>query len=129
MKGVYCLIINIKKGINLKIGALGKIKFDKGIYAYVGSAQNNLKKRIARHFSKKKKIRWHIDYLLKNPNTKIEKAVYKKASKQEECKIACILSKFEEPIKNFGCSDCSCNSHLFRLKSLKNLNNLKLKEI
>ncbi len=55
MKGVYCLIIKVKTDIIQKIGALGKIKFDKGIYVYVGSAQNNLKKRIKRHLSKNKK--------------------------------------------------------------------------
>ena len=129
MKGVYCLAINVKKDINLKIGALGKINFKKGIYAYVGSAQNNLEKRLKRHLAKKKKIRWHIDYLLANPNVKIEKALYKKANKKQECKIACLLSKFEEPIKNFGCSDCRCYSHLLRLRLLKNLNKLKLKTI
>ncbi len=129
MKGIYCLVINVSKNIEMKIGALGRIKFKKGNYVYVGSAQNNVEKRIARHFSKNKKIRWHIDYLLANPSVKIKKAVYKKAGKEQECKIACFLNKFEEPIKGFGCSDCSCHSHLFRLKSLKNINNLKMREI
>ena len=123
------MVINVSKNIEMKIGALGRIKFKKGNYVYVGSAQNNVEKRIARHFSKNKKIRWHIDYLLANPSVKIKKAVYKKAGKEQECKIACFLNKFEEPIKGFGCSDCSCHSHLFRLKSLKNINNLKMREI
>jgi len=127
MKGVYCLIIKVKTDIIQKIGALGKIKFDKGIYVYVGSAQNNLKKRIKRHLSKNKKIRWHIDYLLKNNFVKIEKVFYKKAAKREECEIACFLEKIGKPIKNFGCSDCNCTSHLFKLKSLIELKNFKLK--
>ena len=122
MKGIYCLVINVKKIIELKIGALGKIKFKKGMYVYVGSAQNNLKKRIQRHLSKNKKLRWHIDYLLKNKNVKIEKTVYKKACKEEECKTAYLFSKFDRLIKNFGSSDCNCHSHLFKLISLKNLN-------
>ena len=129
MKGIYCLIINIKKDSKIKIGALGRLKFKKGKYVYVGSAQNNLEKRIKRHLAKKKKLKWHIDYLLKNSNIKIEKAVYKKAPKSQECKIACLFSKFEQPINNFGSSDCNCKAHLFKLKSFKNLNNLKLKEI
>ena len=129
MRGIYCLIINVRKDIKEKIGALGKINFKKGKYVYVGSAQNNLEKRIARHLSKDKKLKWHIDYLLSNKNVKIEKTLYKKADKQQECKTACFLNKFETPIKNFGCSDCRCYSHLFRLKSLRNINKLNLREI
>jgi len=129
MKGIYCLIIDIKKNISPIIGALGKILFKKGKYVYVGSAQNSIEKRVDRHFSKNKKIKWHIDYLLSNPIVKIEKALYKKAGREQECKIACFFNKSEKPIKDFGCSDCSCYSHLFRLKSLKSLNTLQLKGI
>ena len=129
MKGVYCLIINVKKDIKIKIGALGKIKFEKGNYVYVGSAQNNLKKRIKRHLAKRKKRFWHIDYLLNNKFVKILKIFYKKAKKSEECKIAKILSISEIIIPNFGCSDCNCKAHLFKLKSLKNLKRIKLKEM
>jgi len=37
MKGIYILLIRISKNIQVKIGSLGKINFNKGIYAYVGS--------------------------------------------------------------------------------------------
>jgi len=119
MKGIYCLIIKVKTDITPKIGALGKIRFKKGIYVYTGSAQNNLEKRIKRHLSKKKKLKWHIDYLLKNNFVKIERVLYKKAKKPGECRIVNKLTKTEIPIKKFGCSDCNCKSHLFKLKSLK----------
>ncbi|MCK5282419.1 MAG: GIY-YIG nuclease family protein [Nanoarchaeota archaeon] len=125
MKGVYCLIIQVKKDLKIKVGALGRINFRKGNYCYVGSGQNNVEKRIKRHFSKKKKIRWHIDYLLKNPDVNVKRAVYKHAGKDMECKIACMFSEIEEPIKNFGSSDCKCSSHLFRLESLKSLKKIK----
>jgi len=128
MKGIYCLLINIKKNISLKIGSLGKINFKKGNYVYVGSAQNGIGQRVSRHLSKDKKIRWHIDYLLNNPDVYISKIFYKKASKKQECKTACFLSNFSESIKDFGCSDCNCNSHLFRLNSLKNINKLNMEE-
>ena len=116
MKGVYVLIIKVKKDLLIDVGALGGIEFKKGNYAYVGSAQNNLKKRIQRHLSKDKKKRWHIDYLLLNPNTKIENIFYKEVGKEEECKIAHMLNSSEESITGFGSSDCGCQSHLFRLK-------------
>jgi len=129
MKGVYILVLNISKNLQAKIGFLGKIKFDKGIYAYVGSAQNNLEKRIARHMSKNKKKFWHIDYLLDSEFTKVINVFYKKSRKIEECKIADNLGKTEILIPNFGCSDCNCKSHLFRIKNLDIFLGLRMKEL
>jgi Uri superfamily endonuclease len=116
MKGVYCLFIEVSKPINIKVGKLGKIKFQKGNYVYVGSAQNNLKNRIERHFRKRKNKFWHIDYLLANKNAKIKEVSYKLTkNKKEECKIAQLISKYAKVIKNFGSSDCQCKSHLFQV--------------
>ncbi len=94
MKGVYVLIIKIDKDIQEKIGALGKIRFQRGTYAYVGSAQNGLEKRVARHLSDKKTLFWHIDYLLNNRYAKVAKVFYRTAGKSEECRIADRLNKF-----------------------------------
>jgi len=129
MKGVYVLVLNISKNLQAKIGFLGKIKFDKGNYVYVGSAQNNLEKRIARHTLKNKKKFWHIDYLLDSEFTKVINVFYKKSRKIEECKIADKLGKTEILIPNFGCSDCNCKSHLFRIKNLDIILGLGMKEL
>ena len=129
MRGVYVLVFNIGRKLQAKIGSLGRIKFDEGIYAYVGSAQNNLEKRIARHKSKNKKKFWHIDYLLDSEFTKIINVFYKKSGKIEECKIADELGKTEILIPNFGCSDCNCKSHLFRIKNLDIILGLGMKEL
>ena len=115
MKGVYILGIHIVKPIYIKIGALGKIYFEKGKYVYVGSAQNSLEKRIARHLSKNKKTRWHIDYLLLNKNVFVKKVFYKVAPRSEEEKDACKILQFGIPIKKFGSSDSKCVSHLFKV--------------
>ena len=115
MKGSYFLVININKGSTLKIGALGTIDFPKGSYVYVGSAMNNLEKRIQRHLSEKKKKHWHIDYLLDSKNAEIEKAFKKESPQKEECKVAHFFSERFPSIKNFGSSDCNCKSHLFVL--------------
>lgn len=123
MKGIYALIIFLSKNKTIKIGSLGNINFKKGKYVYIGSAQNNLEKRIERHLSKTKKFHWHIDYLLQDPNTKIIKVIKKQAPKLQECKTARFLSKTQEPIKKFGCSDCNCKSHLFKLITLPNKTN------
>ncbi|MGQ9625005.1 MAG: GIY-YIG nuclease family protein [Candidatus Bathycorpusculaceae bacterium] len=115
MKGIYVLIISIKERVAVNIGALGKINFEKGFYAYVGSAQANLEKRIKRHFRRNKRKFWHIDYLLCNNAAKIEKIFYKKAEKAEECKIAKEIGKKGVALKGFGSSDCKCESHLFKI--------------
>jgi len=116
LKGTYILIIDIAKSCKIKVGKLGKISFDKGIYAYVGSALNNLESRIKRHFSKRKKKFWHIDFLLSKDCANIKGFFWKMSKYREECKIAKKLEKVCIcKIPNFGSSDCRCESHLFRL--------------
>ena len=116
LQGIYVIVIQINRDTNMKIGALGKLSFTKGQYAYVGSAQKNLQKRIKRHLRKQKHIFWHLDYLLDNPASKPAKIFFKQASKTEECRIAQEISARNEAVAGFGCSDCSCKSHLFRIK-------------
>src|SRR3972149_9434603 len=88
LQGIYVIVIKINKDANINLGALGNLSFPKGLYAYVGSAQKNLQKRIKRHLRKQKHIFWHIDYLLDNPVAKPVKIFFKQASKTEECRIA-----------------------------------------
>ncbi len=115
MKGIYLLEINIAHSQVIEIGALGKIKFNKGTYFYVGSSQNSLESRVARHISKSKdkKKHWHIDYLLSSNFVKIKRIYYFRSDKSGECKLAKKLSQYYDSIVGFGCSDCNCNSHLF----------------
>ncbi len=115
IKGVYLLIIRIENDTEIVIGSLGKILFRKGVYAYVGSGQNNLLKRIERHYSSSKKKHWHIDYSLMHDYSRIVGFYYKKAGKEEECRSAGILEEYFNGFKGFGCSDCKCFSHLFIL--------------
>ena len=129
MKGVYVLVVGVDKDIQESIGALGKIRFQRGTYAYVGSAQNGLEKRVARHLSEKKSLFWHIDYLLNNKYAKVTKVFYRTAGKSEECRIANILKESEDPVPKFGCSDCSCGSHLFRIKDMKSILDLRMREL
>jgi Uri superfamily endonuclease len=129
MKGIYVLIIHIKENIEVSVGALGKIKFEKGFYAYVGSAQNSVEKRIKRHLRRSKRKFWHIDYLLDNSSVKIVKIFHKKAGKTEECKIAKkIRRKSVVAVKGFGSSDCKCESHLLKLDNYQVIENLMQEE-
>jgi Uri superfamily endonuclease len=109
------LIIQVDKTVDVNVGALGKLTFEKGLYAYVGSAQANLEQRIKRHLAKEKQLFWHIDYLLNDNAARIVKVLYKQADKTEECDIAKAIGEKGEPVDSFGCSDCNCKSHLFRI--------------
>ncbi len=121
MKGSYVLLIELKKKKKIKIGALGKLKFRKGFYTYIGSAMNNLEKRVARHLRKNKKLHWHIDYFLQK--AEIEEVYLRESNKREECKIAREFSLKFPSVKNFGCSDCKCESHLFYAENLEEVRN------
>lgn len=126
MKGSYILVIFLEKDINLIVGALGKITFNKGFYFYIGSAMGNygsstLLNRVKRHVSNesKKRIRWHIDYLLADNHSLIVKLYLIPSREPLECTIAKELSKkCDDFIKNFGSSDCLCQSHLYYFKKL-----------
>jgi Uri superfamily endonuclease len=93
VKGIYLLIIQINQQIHPKIGALGEIAFSAGLYAYVGSAQNNLDARVRRHLSKEKRLFWHIDYLLADPAAKVIDVYCLEGEKMFECQTAQLLSQ------------------------------------
>jgi Uri superfamily endonuclease len=126
-KGVYVLVISVRKDTAAEVGALGRMSFRRGLYLYVGSAQSNLEKRIDRHLRKDKRKFWHIDYLLGNSAVEILRVFYKKAGKSEECEIARKIVEQGVPVKGFGCSDCSCKSHLFWVKGYQFLNDFMLR--
>lgn len=99
----------------MEIGRWGRLLVTPGYYVYVGSAfgPGGVRARVARHFRKAKRNHWHIDYL--------------RAAIAPVCAwCSYIPSRFEHDwarafgqmegvscITGFGCSDCSCDSHLF----------------
>ncbi len=111
MKGSYLLILKNNKEQEIKVGALGKRRFLPGYYLYVGSALNNLEKRIERHKRKRKKKFWHIDYL--TTRFKFLGSVKFPSERKKECQIAGILKKDFLAIDGFGATDCACLAHLF----------------
>jgi Uri superfamily endonuclease len=116
VKGVYALVISVRKNIRINVGALGAIDFQKDLYVYVGSAQNGLEKRVLRHLRKYKRKFWHIDYLLDGKSVKVLKVFYQSRERSEECRIATRIGKHGVRINGFGSSDCRCESHLFKVK-------------
>ena len=133
MKGTYVLVTELKKDSKMKIGNLGEIIFPRGYYCYVGSAlgkSTNLENRIGRHKKlneeKKGKLHWHIDYLLRVEGVSIESIFVQESETKNECAIAAAVSERGVPVKGFGCSDCRCYSHLFRVKGCESLIGLGL---
>ncbi|MDD5417983.1 MAG: GIY-YIG nuclease family protein [Candidatus Nanoarchaeia archaeon] len=111
MKGVYCLLIENNADKRFKAG-VKRFFLKKGYYCYVGSAMNNLDKRIERHKNKKKNMHWHIDYFLKH--AEIIDVKKHETDLRKECFVSRIMDLISsERIDSFGCSDCKCRSHLY----------------
>ncbi len=114
MKGTYCLVVRLGKPVSVRVGRLGVLHFRPGYYAYVGSALNSLEKRIQRHLSpaEAKKKHWHIDYLLEHGDVAGVRVVV--SPERLECRMAERVGQLSgTPVKGFGCSDCSCKTHLY----------------
>ncbi|QLH74155.1 MAG: GIY-YIG nuclease family protein [Methanomassiliicoccales archaeon] len=115
-RGSYVLIIDLAQDTTLEIGSLGSCSFKAGLYAYVGSAQSGLESRVGRHFSKKKKRHWHIDYLLEVAEPI---SAFLVEGPDNECEINGTIDRFngsEVVCKGFGSSDCDCPAHLHRIE-------------
>ncbi len=111
-RGSYILILRLPAGRKLNIGKLGRIEFKAGYYLYAGSAQKNLTQRLERHKRERKKLFWHIDYL--RAHAEVHLALPIRASDPLECELAGALKRISTwEIPGFGCSDCSCSSHLY----------------
>jgi Uri superfamily endonuclease len=118
MNGAYILVMKLKSNKNIRVGSLGKLEFNKGFYCYVGSAigSTTIENRCKRHLMKNKKMKWHIDYLRRE--AEIVSIVTIPSKNKIECIVSRKISKQADSfILKFGCSDCSCNSHLFYFKN------------
>ena len=108
------MIIHVDDSKTIKVGKLGNIRFNEGYYVYVGSAMNGLESRLKRHLSNKKKLHWHVDYLLKK--SEITDIIYNEKQKVE-CEVSSYISTNAVGVEDFGCSDCECESHLYYFES------------
>ena len=111
MTGSYILLINLPEEKTIGVGSLRSVHFNRGCYAYVGSAMGGFKARLNRHLKKNKKPRWHIDYLLKE--AAIISVILCQTEQKVECAIAQSLERKLNSVPGFGSSDCRCPSHLF----------------
>lgn len=118
-KGVYCLVFE-NASCAIEVGKKGTFSFSEGFHFYTGSALGSGgMKRVRRHIElslrKDKNPKWHVDYLHLSSSFRLSWAVCASTSDRLECEIAYRLGG--DSIPGFGCTDCSCKSHLFYRKT------------
>jgi len=120
--GCYLLFIQIEHSTIIQVGSLGELIFKPGIYVYAGGHKSALNKRVERHALKKKKVRWHIDYLTTLTDTELL-YVWLFPNWQDECHLnqnfrRNFSARMLHP--GFGASDCcnGCVSHLSFLEKM-----------
>ena len=114
-KGTYVLFLRFDEPVEAEVGSLGHVILEAGDYCYVGSAMNGLDQRVSRHLSHEKKKRWHIDNLT---TVCSDMCAYEhEGDGITECSLSEFLSSTggTPAIDGFGCSDCGCQTHLFKV--------------
>ncbi len=113
--GSYLLVLEALRDTSLRVGALGTLLLPAGYHVYVGSAMGGLKARLARHRRRRKRLHWHIDYLLAAPGVGLRAVLPVRSRRRLECDLARELgSAASGAVPGFGSSDCGCSSHLYR---------------
>ncbi|HUK38373.1 MAG TPA: DUF123 domain-containing protein [Methanomicrobiales archaeon] len=118
-KGVYALVFS-NRSCTLPVGSLGEVRFRRGWHIYVGSALGpGGFARVDRHrrlaLARDRPPRWHVDRLLLSPSFTLRHLVCAPTGADLECDLAAVIGRGGVP--SFGCSDCSCGSHLFHRKA------------
>lgn len=114
-KGIYCLVFK-NPACTARVGALGELTFRRGWHVYVGSALGSgglarLERHIALSRDRDRRPKWHVDWLSGNRAFILHAAVHAVTEERLECRLAAALGG--DSVAGFGCSDCSCVSHLF----------------
>jgi Uri superfamily endonuclease len=110
----YQLVIELRRPVCVAVGRLGEVSFPAGTYVYTGSARRGVEARVRRHVSPQKRLHWHIDYLLANPQARV---VEIRTFFDEECVVNRRTSG-DVVVPGFGASDChaGCGAHLKRMR-------------
>ena len=141
--GAYLLWIIAPRAVRFATGALGEVALGRGGLVYCGSARRGLAARLLRHLcrargleqkirsrvavslgeadapARPKRLRWHIDYLLEQPEARVVGVTYLPDA-HLECQVGGQLQDelgARPAWPGFGASDCTagCGAHLLRL--------------
>ncbi len=108
------MILYLSEDRKITIGKLGSFEFPRGIYLYVGSAMGGFRKRLKRYLAERRKLRWHIDYLLQYAEI-MGILLIPSSSRIEEAVASRLAVCFKPFIEGFGASDANSRTHLFYL--------------
>ena len=109
---LYVVLTYVPRRTTVPVGALGPIVFERGWYAYLGSAAKARRARVARHLATGKPLRWHADYLFTAFPARRAWLVDGAAG---ECELAGALAALPGAARRprrFGAGDCHCVGHL-----------------
>ena len=112
---LYVILTYVPCRTTVAVGSLGPVAFERGWYAYVGSATRARRARVARHLVTAKPLRWHADYLFAAFPARRAWFVDGAAG---ECELAHALAALPGAARRprrFGAGDCRCAGHLVRL--------------
>jgi Uri superfamily endonuclease len=112
---LYVVVTYVPRRTTVPVGALGRVVFERGWYAYVGSAARARRARVARHLAPFKPLRWHADYLFAAFPARRAWLV---DGAEGECELAGALAALPGAARRprrFGAGDCRCAGHLVRL--------------
>lgn len=106
----YQIHFLVTKPVLVCVGRLGWFEFPAGAYLYTGSGGRNLEARVARHLSRLKKLRWHIDYLISQDTVQV---IGVRRYHEAECHVN-QRTAGNILVPRFGATDCrsGCGSHL-----------------
>jgi len=122
LKGIYTIVMRLKRDTRCKVGKLGSFRFAKGVYIYTGSARGkgsaSIQGRMKRHLGRRSRSFWHIDYLLDASGCSIQAIIYSETAGDLECEVNRRIQEMTHatfPVRDFGSSDCACPGHLLYL--------------
>ena len=111
---LYVVLTYVPRRTAVPVGALGPVVFERGWYAYVGSAARARRARVARHLARVKPLRWHADYLFAAFPARgawlVDGAA---ASASSPAPWRRCPARRAAP-RRFGAGDCRCAGHLVR---------------
>jgi len=121
--GTYALLLGLREPALLKVGRLGRIRFDAPYYLYFGSAfgPGGIAARVKHHLEPVRRSHWHIDYLLQT--AEVLAIWHTRDPARLECTWARAASALRGSslVPRFGSSDCRCRSHLLAVHRLPSL--------
>jgi len=117
--GTYMLLIELAERLVVEVGRAGRMDFEPGLYAYVGSAlgPGGLTARLRRHASRPARKHWHVDHLLGlSDRARLAGVLVIEGDERRECAWAAwVEGAALATVDGFGASDCRCQGHLFHI--------------